>query len=74
MDRFRVQLSLEDNTWSTRYNIPKNDRYSDSSTQWANLGVNFTEEKYEIKLIYDETDTPRADMCLSNVTITHSVN
>ena len=25
---FRVQLLLEDNTWSTRYNFPKNDRYS----------------------------------------------
>ena len=31
MGRFRIQLLLEDNTWSTRYNIPKNDRFSDSS-------------------------------------------
>ena len=31
--RFRIQQLLEDNTWITRYNIPKNDRYSDSSTQ-----------------------------------------
>ena len=35
MDRFRIQLLLEDNTWSTRYNIPKNDRYSETSTQWT---------------------------------------
>ena len=34
MGRFRIQLLLEDNTWSTRYNIPKNDRHSNSSTQW----------------------------------------
>ena len=27
MGRFRIQLLLEYNTWSTRYNIPKNDRY-----------------------------------------------
>ena len=27
MGRFRIQLLLEDNTWSTRYNIPKNDRF-----------------------------------------------
>ena len=33
VSRFRNQLLLEDNTWSTRYNIPKNDRYSNSSTQ-----------------------------------------
>ena len=26
MGRFRIQLLLEDNTWSTRYNISKNDR------------------------------------------------
>ena len=32
MGRFGIQLLLEDLTWSTRYNIPKNDRYSDTST------------------------------------------
>ena len=26
MGRFRIQILLEDNTWSTRYNIHKNDR------------------------------------------------
>ena len=35
MGCFRIQLILEDNTWSTRYNIPKNDRYSDTSTDWT---------------------------------------
>ena len=29
MGRFGIQLSLEDNTWSKRYDIPKNVRYSD---------------------------------------------
>ena len=28
MGRFRIQLILKDITWSTRYNIAKNDRYS----------------------------------------------
>ena len=37
MARFGIQLLLEDNTWSTRYNIPKNDRYSDSSTDWTKI-------------------------------------
>ena len=32
MGRFKIQLLLSENTWSTRYNIPKNDRYSSSST------------------------------------------
>ena len=73
MGRFRIQLLLEDNTWSTRYNIPKNDRYSDTSADWTLVKLNFTVENYGIKLIYDEIDTSHADMCISNITITHSV-
>ena len=64
MGRFRIQLLLEDNTWSTQYNVPKNDRYSDSSIQWTLVILNFTVENYGIKLIYDQIDTPHADMCL----------
>ena len=73
MGRFRIELLLEDNTWSTRYNIPKNDRYSDSSTQWTLINLNFTVENYGIRLVYDQIDTPHADMCFSNTTLTHSV-
>ena len=73
MGRFGIQLLLEDITWSTRYNIPKNDRYSDTSTQWIKKSLNFTEENYGIKLLYDEIDTAHADMCFSNITITHSI-
>ena len=43
MGRFRIQLLLEDNIWSTKFNIAKNDRYSDSSTQWIKLSLNFSE-------------------------------
>ena len=37
MGCFRIQLLIDDNTWSTRYDIPKNDRHSDSSTQGTKL-------------------------------------
>ena len=73
MGMFRKQLLLEDNTWSTRYNIPKNDRYGNSSTQWTLVNLNFFLEKYGIRLIYDQIDTPHADMCFSNITKTHFV-
>ena len=33
MGRFTIQLLLEDNTWSAQYTIPKNDRYSDTSSE-----------------------------------------
>ena len=73
MGRFRIPLLLEDNTWSTRYKIPKNDRFSNTSTEWTLVSLNFTVENYGNKLIYDEIDTAHADMCFSNITITHSV-
>ena len=73
MGRFKIQLLLEDNTWSTRYNIPKSDRYSDTSTEWTLVSLNFTEKNYGFKSIYDEIDSAHADMCFSKITITRSV-
>ena len=73
MGRIRIQLLLDNNTWSTRYNIPKNGRYGDTSTDWTLFSLNFTEDNYGSKLIYDEIDTAHSDMCFSNITITHSV-
>ena len=73
MSRFRIQLLLEDNTWSTRYNIPKKDRYSDTSTEWTLVSLNFTEENYGIRLLNDKIDSAHADMCFSNITRRHSI-
>ena len=71
--RFKNQLLLEDNTWSTQYTIAKNDRCTNSSINWTLLKLDFTQEGYAIKSIYDRVDTPHADMCFSNITITHSI-
>ena len=71
--RFRTHLLFEDDTWSTRYSIPKNDQYSDSSTDWTIVNLNFTVDNYVIKIIYDEIQTPHADICFSNIPKTHSV-
>ena len=73
MGRFRIQLLLEDNTWSTQYTIAKNTQYSDNLTDSTLLNLDFTEKNYGIKLIYDQIDTTHADMCFSNITVTHSV-
>ena len=74
MGRFRIQLLLEDNTWSTQYTIAKNSQYNNTSTEWKLLNLDFTVENYGIRLVYDQIDKPHADMCFSNITITHSVN
>ena len=73
MGRFRIQLLLEDDTWSTQYTIDKNTQYSDSESEGKLLNLDFTVENYGIKLTLDQIDTPHADMCFSNITITHSV-
>ena len=67
--RFRIQFLSDDNTRSTRYNIPKTDRYSDTSTDWTLVSLNFKVEKYGIKFFYDEIDLAHADMCFFNITI-----
>ena len=73
MGSFRVQLLLVDKIWNTLYNICKNDRYSNSSTPWTKLSLNFPVDFRCNKLIYDEIDTALADMCFSNNTIPHSL-
>ena len=73
MDRFRIQLLLENITWSTRYNTAENYRYSDTSADWTLVRLNFTVENYGIKFIYDQINTHHADMCFSNIMLTHSV-
>ena len=73
MGRFRIQLLLEDNTWSTIYTIEKNTNYSANSTDWNLLNLDITQSNYGVKFIYDQIDTPHADMCFSNISITHSV-
>ena len=59
---------------STRYKTAKNDRYSDSSTDWTLVSLNFTVENYGFKLRYDEIDPPHAGICFSIFTKTHLVS
>ena len=55
---FNIKLFLEDKTWSTKNNIPENDRNIDTSTDWTKLSLNFTDENYGIKIIYDQKIVP----------------
>ena len=73
MGRFRIQILLEGNIWSSRYSIPKNDRYCDTPTDWTLVSLNTTEENYGVILYYDQINSAHADMCFSNITTPHSV-
>ena len=44
------------------------------STQWHLLCLYFTEETCGVKLVYDQLDTPHADIRFSKIIITHSVS
>ena len=73
MGRFKIQLLLENNTWTTQFVINENDHYSNNSTDWKLLNLDFTIKNYGIKLVYDRNDSAHADMCFSNISISHSV-
>ena len=73
MGRFRIDLLKDDDSWETQYTIEKNSQYSLTSTEWSLLSINFSEENYGIRLVYDRIDSAHADMCFSDITITQSV-
>ena len=73
MGRFKILLLLENNAWTTQFVINENDQYSNNSTEWKLLNLDFTIENYGIKLVYDRIKSAHADMCFSNIMITHSV-
>ena len=70
MGTFRTKLLLNRSTWSTRYEIPKNDRYINSSAQWTLVSLKFNIKNFGIKLVCDQEDTPHNDMYFSNNTVT----
>ena len=73
MGRFRIQLSLEDNSLSTIYNINKNSQYSNGSIVWHLFDLDITQENYGVIFIYDQIPSPHSDMCFSKIKLNHSV-
>ena len=72
MGRFRIQI-LKNNAWETIYTIEKNTELTELSTDWVLLNLDITDDNYGIKLIYDQIESAHADMCFSNIMITHSI-
>ena len=73
MGCFRIQLLLEDITWSIIYNITKISQYTSGSTVWLLFDVDITQKNYGVKFIYDQIPRAHADMSFSNIIITHFV-
>ena len=66
-------MLLRNNTWETIYTIEKNTDLTESSTEWVLLNLDKSQTNYGIKLFYDEIDTAHADMCFSNIILTHAI-
>ena len=60
-------------TWETIYTFEKNTELTELSTDWILLNLDITEDNYGIKLFYDQIESAHADMCFSNIMITHSI-
>ena len=73
MPRFRIQILSQNNEWENKYTIEKNSQYSATSIEWSLLNLDITQENYGIRLIFDRISTSHADMCLSNISITHTL-
>ena len=73
MGRLSISILLDDDTWTNKYVIQDNSQYSNTSSEWTLLSLDITEENYGIQIIYDRIRSPHADMCFSDITITHSV-
>ena len=73
MPRFRVQILLENGNWDNKNTIEKNTQFSNTSTEWTLLNLDFTQDNYGIRLLFDRIDTAHADMCLCNISITHTL-
>ncbi len=73
MPRFRIQILLQIGDWENKYTIEKNSQFSNTSTEWTHLSLDFTQENFGVRLLFDRIDTAHADMCLSNISITHTL-
>ena len=73
MPRFKIQILLENGNWENQFTIEKNSEFSNSSTEWSHLNLDFTQENYGIRLIFDRISSAHADMSFSNISITHTL-
>ena len=73
MPRFRIQILLENGNRENKCTIEKNSEFSNSSTEWTHLSLDFTQENYGIQLIFDRISSAHADMSLSIISITHTL-
>ena len=69
--RFK-KLFLFNRQRETKNTIEKNTSYNPVLEGWTLLKLDFSQKNYGKKLIYDQVDTPRVDMCSRIIMTIHS--
>ena len=73
MGKLDIQL-LRNGSWQSEFIIEKDSNYSTSSSEWTLLNMNIiSQPNYGIKLVYSAIRNAHADMCFSDINITHSI-
>ena len=75
MGKFEISILIANKVWNTIYTLEKNTNFNTLSTDWIILNLNIANQpNYGIKLVYSGINTAHADMCFSDISITHSYN
>ena len=73
MCKFEIHL-LRNCVWQTEYTMSKDTNFSALSTDWTILNMNIiSQPNYGIKFVFSGINSAHADMCFSNINITHSI-
>ena len=73
MGKLDIQL-LRNGSWQSEFIIEKDSNYSTSPSEWTLLNMNvISQPNYGIKLVYSGINNAHADICFSDINITHSI-
>ena len=73
MGRLHIQI-LRNGSWQTEFTVEKDTNFSTLSTDWTLLNMNIlSQPNYGIKLVYSGINNAHADMCFSDINITHTI-
>ena len=71
MGKLEIHL-LRNGVWETEYTTNKDTNFGTLSTDWTFFNMNIlSQPNFGIKLVYSGINTPHADMCFSDIIITH---
>ena len=73
MGKLEIQL-LRNGVWETEYTMDNDTNFCKLSTDWNLFNMNILSQPNNvIKLVYSGINSAHADICFSDINITHSI-